>query len=290
MKKILPLLVIVVLLWSCQGRSNSEKQVDSEPLKFSLSQLWTTDTIMKTPESVLFDPVRNVLYVANMNRTEEGTNTGFISKLGTDGTVIDLHWITGLNEPRGMGIYNDLLFATDMDRLLMIDIEKGEVQKTVPVEGSVFLNDLAVTDDGKVYFTDSRTGILHTYRNGKLSSWITDLEGPNGVFTEEDGGLILAVSGAGEVRQVNTNTADYDVLATGIAGDGIEYTGIDDYYIVSEWSGRIVVIGHDTVQTVLDTREQKINSADIGYHPRKQVVYVPTFFDNRVVAYALKME
>jgi len=257
MKKVLSMLVIVILLWSCQTRSNADKQTDHDPIQFSLTQLWATDTIMKTPESVLYDPVRNVLYVANMNRTDEGTNTGFISKLSTDGSVIDLHWITGLNEPRGMGLYNDLLFATDMDRLLMIDIEKGEVEKTVPVEGSVFLNDLAVTDDGKVYFTDSRTGILHTYGNSKLSSWITDLEGPNGVFTGKEGELILAVSGAGEIRHVNKKTAEYTVIATGIAGDGIEYTGIDDYYIVSEWSGRIVIIGNDTVQTYLIRENRK---------------------------------
>ena len=260
------------------------------PVHFSLSEMWATDTVMKTPESVLYDPARNVLYVANMNRTEEGENTGFISRLATDGSVLDLHWITGLNEPRGMGIYDNLLFATDMNRLLIIDIENGEVEKAIPVEGSEFLNDLAVEKSGKVYFTDSRKGVLHTYQNGKLDSWITELEGPNGVFTGDDGQLILAASGAGEIRKMNKKTAEYEVMATGVSGDGVEYSGIDDYYIVSEWSGRIVVIGNDTTQTLLDTREQKINSADIGYNFRKKVVYVPTFYDNRVVAYKLNTD
>src|SRR6056297_3080022 len=154
MKKFIPLIVILVFLWSCQTKSTNENQSEPEPITFSLSELWATDTIMKTPESVLYDAKRDVLYVANMNRTEEGDDTGFISRLQPDGTVIDLYWIDGLNEPRGMGIYGDLLFATDNDRLLIIDIEKGEVQKMVPVEGSVFLNDLSIAEDGTVYFSD----------------------------------------------------------------------------------------------------------------------------------------
>ena len=32
------------------------------------------------------------------------------------------------------------------------------------------------------------------------------------------------------------------------------------------------------------------NSADIGYDPNKKIVYVPTFYDNRVIAYELVKE
>lgn len=289
MKKFIPLLVILVFLWSCQTKSPAENQSDPDPITFSLSELWATDTIMKTPESVLYDAKRGVLYVANMNRTEEGDDTGFISRLDTDGNVIDLHWIDGLNEPRGMGIYGDLLFATDMDRLLIIDIEKGEVQEMVPVEGSVFLNDLSVADDGTVFFSDSRAGKVQTYKDGEITDWIPEINGPNGLF-DEGADILVAASGDGEVRLVNKATGEYDVLATGVGVDGIEYTGIDDYYVISEWKGVIHMIGNDTIQKLLDTEAQKKNTADIGYNMEKKIVYVPTFFDNRVVAYQLKME
>jgi hypothetical protein len=39
---------------------------------------------------------------------------------------------------------------------------------------------------------------------------------------------------------------------------------------------------------LLDTHEQKINSADISYNSKQRIVYVPTFFNNTVVAYELK--
>jgi len=244
---------------------------------------------MRTPESVLYDPSRDVLYVANMNRTEEGDDTGYISKLSTDGKVIDLHWITELNEPRGMGLYDGFLFATDMDRLLVIDVDKGEVKQMVPVEGAVFLNDLAITEDGKIYFSDSRANKVQTYHEGEVADWIPELEGPNGLYNEDDH-MIVGAQGPGEVRRVDKETGEYEVMATGIRADGIEYTGIGNYYIISEWSGRIHVIGNDTIQTLLDTEEQEINTADLGYHIKNKVVYVPTFFDNRIVAYKLESE
>lgn len=287
MKKFAPFIVMLLFLWSCQTKPSSENQSDPEPVTFSLSQLWATDTIMKTPESVLYDPLREVLYVANMNRDEEGDDTGFISKLKTDGTVIDLYWVDGLNEPRGMGIHGDLLFATDNDRLIVVDLETGDLKKSVPVEGAVFLNDLTIADDGTVYFSDSRAGKVQVYKDDEVIDWIPEIESPNGLFDE---GEDILVAGGGEVRLVNKETADYEVLAKGIGVDGIEYSGIDDYYIVSEWKGVIHMIGNDTIQTLLDTEAEKKNTADIGFNMKKKVVYVPTFYDNRVVAYALKME
>lgn len=289
MKKLLPLTVLLIFLLSCQNRTPAENQSDSTPeaVTFSLTEVWRTDQVMKTPESVLYDPARDILYVANMNRDEEGDDTGFISKLATDGTVIELEWITGLNEPRGMGIYENMLFATDMNRVIAIDLDKGELVKSVPVEGSEFLNDLTIAEDGTVYFSDSRTGKVQVYKDDMLEDWLTELNGPNGLFDLGDE-ILLGASGDGELRKLNKETGEYTVMATGIGVDGIEYTGIEDYYIVSEWKGRIHVVGQDTMQTVLETEEQEINSADLGFHIKDKMVYVPTFFDNRVVAYKLE--
>ncbi len=289
MKKIIPMLLFVLIVWSCQTKNPSDSQSNPEPITFTLSEMWASDSVMKTPESVLFDPARNVLYVANMNRIDEGEATGFISRLAPDGSVLELNWISGLNEPRGMGIHGNLLFATDNDRIVVIDIEKGELIKAVDVDSAMFLNDLAVTKDGTAYFSDSRGGRVYTYADDQVSEWLTGLEGPNGLFDNGEN-MIVSVSGAGEVRNVNKQSGEYEVMATGVGIDGIEYTGIEDYYIISEWGGRIFVTGNDTIQKVLDTQEQKINSADIGFNIKQQIVYVPTFFDNRVVAYKLESE
>ncbi|HLW08648.1 MAG TPA: hypothetical protein VKY45_13915 [Marinilabiliaceae bacterium] len=289
MKKSISLLILSLLLLSCGGRKSADNASNNEPLSFNITELWSTDTIMKTPESVLFDSLRQVLYVANMNRLDVGNNTGFISKMNTDGTVIDLHWINGLNEPRGMGIYENKLFATDMNRIIVIDIEKGELVESIPVEGAVFLNDLAIGKDGTVYFSDSGAGKLQYYKDGEVIDWFPEYPNPNGLLDDGED-LIVCATSTKEIRRVNKASGEYEVMATGINGDGIEHSGIQDYYIVTEWEGRMHIVSKDTIQTVLDTSKEKINSADIGYNLNKKIIYVPTFFDNRVVAYTLNVK
>jgi hypothetical protein len=36
---------------------------------------------------------------------------------------------------------------------------------------------------------------------------------------------------------------------------------------------------------MLDTKEQKLNSADIAFDAKTNTVYIPTFFGNSVMAY-----
>ena len=60
-------------------------------------------------------------------------------------------------------------------------------------------------------------------------------------------------------------------------------------FLVSTWGGVVYYVTADgTKQVLLDGREQKINSADIGYDAAKRIVYIPTFWKNSVVAYELR--
>jgi hypothetical protein len=70
--------------------------------------------------------------------------------------------------------------------------------------------------------------------------------------------------------------------------DGIENISGGDY-IVSTWIGVVYYVNADgSKQVLLDGREQKINSADIGYDAAKRIVYIPTFWRNTVAAYELQ--
>ncbi|HXS54648.1 MAG TPA: hypothetical protein VN726_00910, partial [Hanamia sp.] len=70
--------------------------------------------------------------------------------------------------------------------------------------------------------------------------------------------------------------------------DGIEPIGNGDF-IVTSWAGYIYYVhANGKVETLLETHDQKINSADIGYNPEKKIVYVPTFLHKTIAAYKLK--
>jgi len=105
-------------------------------------RVWETSKEFLTPETVLFDSDRQVLYVSNFDvqfaRTPE--HTGFISRLGLDGVVRDLRWVTDLDAPAGMGIHAGRLYVAERGHLTEIDIERGAIVTRHPIPDSEFLD------------------------------------------------------------------------------------------------------------------------------------------------------
>lgn len=255
-----------------------------------LTEIWRTDQVLSTCESVLYNKDRNLLFVSCINgNPSEKNEKGFIALLKPDGSIKELNWVTGLNAPKGMGILDNRLYVTDIDELVVIDLKKAKIADRIKVKGASFLNDIAIGADGKVYFSDSDTGIVWIYQDGELKQWLTEgLERPNGLFIEKDR-VLLTSSGSQDLKIIDKATGKMKVVTSGIgAGDGVEFTGKEGYYLTSSWSGEIFLILPDFSKiSVLKTSDQEINSADIGFNVEDQMVYVPTFFDNRVVAYKL---
>ncbi len=189
-----------------------------------------------------------------------------------------------------MGIYNNKLYVTNIDELVVIDIEKAEIAERIKVENATFLNDVSIDKNGKVYFSDSGTGKIHTYDGKTVSDFITEgLKRPNGLFVEEDR-ILLTSSESSDLKIIDPESGEMEVVTTEIgAGDGVEFSGIEGYYITSSWSGEVFLIYPDfSKKSLLKTQDEGINSADIGLNPKEQIVYIPTFFDNRVVAYKIE--
>jgi hypothetical protein len=111
------------------------------------------------------------------------------------------------------------------------------------------------------------------------------LKGPNGILAHHNELYILDAGGMYRIEKDKTLTKITDGMEGGT--DGIEHvTGKD--FIVSAWSGAVWYVDEKgNKEVLLDTRDKKINSADIGYDAKNRILYVPTFFKNSVVAYKL---
>lgn len=286
-----------VILIGCGGQQESAQQEDAmadtvQTEEITLEQAWATDTVMRTPESVLYDNDRDVIYVANINTfTRDGKdNDGFIAKLSPEGEVVELQWATGLNDPKGMGVYESTLYVTDLDEIVAIDIETGEIKQKYPVEGATFLNDITIGTDGAVYATDTDNNNIHMLTDGTVSLWLNDttMQRPNGLLME-DGQLLLASAGGGYLAPIDpeSKTIGEHWLSEIPSADGIAKDEKGNY-IVSRWAGEVHYIKPDgETQVLLNTEDQQINSADIDYDTKHKLLLVPTFNDNRVVAYTL---
>ncbi|WP_232825914.1 SMP-30/gluconolactonase/LRE family protein [Chitinophaga alhagiae] len=257
----------------------------------TLEKQWTTDTTLRVPESVYFDAKRNVLYVANIDGAPWGKDgKGFISQVSVDGKVTNLKWVDGFDAPKGMGVHGNHLYVADLNTIVVIDISKGAVVTRHTVEGAENLNDITVSPKGTVYVSDSRKKTVHTYENGKsallLDSAHSGLRGPNGLLFSQGQLLVLDAGAVKRAEKDNTLTKLADVTK---GTDGIEHVKGNEY-IVSCWQGEIfyVDIQAGTAIKMLDTQGEKLQTADIGYDAQKRIVYVPTFFGNKVTAYQLK--
>jgi hypothetical protein len=275
--------IILSLALACAGLIGANAQ------KATVQKLWSTDTILKVPESVLVDDKENCLWVSNIDGASNGKDgKGSISKLSKTGTPINLEWVTGLNAPKGMAKYKQELYVADLTELVVIDIKKGVIKNKIAIEGSVFLNDVTVNNNGAVFVSDSRTGKVHRYENNQVTIEVENLQGPNGLLSIEDQLLILD---RGSLLSVTPGGAISKIMdGMDPSTDGIERVA-PNQYLISCWNGIVyyVVAGAQKV-TLFDTRSEKINSADIGYDAKKKIIYVPTFLKNSVVAYQLQIQ
>src|SRR6185436_5253746 len=96
------------------------------------------------PESAVFDPARQLFYVSNMGTWGDGATPGdgFISRMSADGRILDLRWITGLQNPKGLALANGRLYAADDAELIEIDPAAGTiVARHAPSDGPGGFND-----------------------------------------------------------------------------------------------------------------------------------------------------
>jgi sugar lactone lactonase YvrE len=264
-----------------------------------LTKVWETPQIFLTPESVQYDAKRDVLYVTNFDsrykeNAAEDEFTGCISKVKLNGEIADQRWVSGLHAPCGMGIYKDKLYTLERRNLTEIDIHSGKILKRYPVTGSTFLNDIAVDSDGSIYISDTSpvgvdTSRIYRFKDGKIEVWIeTDqISRPNGLLINGDK-LVVGSTGDGCIKAINLKNKKITTVTCLGAGvlDGIKIDNKGDY-LVSHWEGQIYSIPPSGEVTELIDAIGQFNTADFAYLKDKHLLIIPTFVDNRVVAYRL---
>lgn len=286
-------MVFSLLLASCGSRKKSSRETPEviAMKQYELTEVWRTDTLLRVPESVFYDRDNNVIYVSNLNyEPRMKDENGFISRISTDGEILDLKWVEGMSSPKGMGLYDGKLYVSDVDEVIVIDVAAGEILERIVVEGAKMLNDIAIDSQGNVYVSDSDDNSILKISNGVVSKWLDQgLSGPNGLLIDGDR-LLLASMGSQDFTAIDLNNREISPIADSINfGDGIAPTSIPGHFLVSDWAGEVfLVYPNGNKLSLLDTKVQEIGSADIDFIAEKNLLLVPTFFSQTVVAYRLE--
>jgi len=279
-----PLLSAVLIVLFC---SAGQAQNNTQP-EYAVKKLWTSEKVFETPESVIYDKQRNIIFVSNIfGSPHEKDGKGFISKLSIDGKVEKLKWIEGLDAPKGMGIFNGRLYVTDLDQVAEISIEQGKILQKYKSDKTLFLNDISIDNSGSVFVSDNRAGIVFQLKKGRLEPWLKSpaLSLPNGLLAETDrllignDGYLLSVDY--KTKKTSRLIEDTDFI------DGLVSFG-GGQYLVSDFLGAVHII-HPSKKKIkiLDTTSKEIMAADIDFIEDKRILLVPAFFDNRIYAYQI---
>lgn len=252
-----------------------------------LEQVWLTEGL-RTPESVLVYGTgsERILLVSEIEgQGADVDGKGGIAKMSLDGEILDQDWVRGLNAPKGLGTFNGKLYVADLTEVVVIDIASGRIDRKIPVEGAVFLNDIAVSERGEVFVSDTRTNKIHRLQDGKVELWLDNATSANGLKVVGDALIV----GAGEELWSVDGEKNRKVLAEGFAAvtDGVEPVAPGEF-LVTCWSGLVYYVYSDgRIELLLDSREEKINTADLGYDVETGIAYIPNFFKDSVTAYRL---
>lgn len=272
--------------------SSSEDSAGAETTSVSgvkLIKVWETDTSLRTPESVLWDPAQKIYFVSNIDGgAADRDNNGFLSTMDPEGKILDLHWVGGMDAPKGMGLYDGELYAADLDSLVIIDVKTAKIKTKIFIPGSVFLNDVAVDGNGNVFISDTREGKVFSYKDGKVAEFLSasEVKGANGLLVWNGKLWIDAAEGIyGYDFDTRALTSYCDSVK---GGDGLTPVNDSDL-IASKWIGEVYYVHPDgSADKILDTRDAGSNTADIHYSREKNQLLIPTFKGNRVAAYELQ--
>jgi glucose/arabinose dehydrogenase len=200
------------------------------------------------PESVFATP-EGITYISEIGEFGKAGD-GKITRIAADGTRTTL--ADGLNDPKGLDVFDGQLYVADVDHIVRIDTRNGAqtvfAAATAFPQEPVFLNDIEIDGLGNVYVSDSGddhgkgAGIFKISPSGKVTQVLKANAGivrPNGLLMDGPDRLLVADFGTGKLFsiQIGSKKTTVTLLNQGFGGaDGLIRDAQGLLY-VSDWAG-----------------------------------------------------
>ena len=269
--------------------------------------LWTYSFFVKDPESTYFDPETQDLFISNI----EGGGTDKDGKGRIMRWVLDpkplrfeANWVEGLNAPKGMRAHDGILWVSDIDEVVGIEIATAKVVKRFSIAQAKFLNDIVVDADGRVYVSDTIGNAIYVIENDQVSVFVAgeEWEGPNGLLLNGNELIVaswgkdiqpdFSASAAGHLYGVHLQTKEKRLITSTRLGnlDGLEMLSDGDY-LVSDWvAGKVYQVTESKAGNAPSVKllvEGLKGPADIGLSADKKTLVVPAMGSSLIKAWDL---
>ena len=264
-----------------EGNAAAKEPVAASPL--------STVTDLKMPESSIAHPDGRI-FVTEIGEFNKGGD-GKVTVINTDGSKSTL--AEGLNDPKGIDMFNNQLYVADVDQVVRIDLNGNKTVIAKPSDFQskpVFLNDIEVDGIGNVYVSDSgedsgkHAAIYKITPQGKVIQLIGDNSGikrPNGLLLDGVNALLVADFGTGKLFRLDFSEQDGKVkssltlLNQGFGSvDGLVRDPNGVLY-VSDWAGGKVWQLSEPKATPQLISEGHQSSADISISADGKTILMP---------------
>lgn len=265
---------------------------------------------LSSPESIVAHGDK--LYTSNLgaqaNPTEKDAD-GYIlitdikgNLEGSEKFAVD----TYLHAPKGMMIWNDALYVTDInyiygfdinDQSLLFAVEPGLQHPSEPQPQ--FLNDIVAESESSFFVSATDTNTIYRITNDFVPAIFKlevagELKGPNGLHYDTESKMLYVAGWGtdgennGELGVIDMNTQPYQYTRLGKHNghlDGLAKSG--DKLIFSDWidfekSGQLFSYDLTTQETVQLTTSPIGGPADFTLSPDGKNILVPAMLDNKI--------
>jgi hypothetical protein len=257
-----------------------------------ITLIWENDTIARTPESIVYDSLRECCYISNFNKSNgNGTNYNedYISRFNLKGQLLERKMIPNLSSPTGLCLFKDKLFIVERFGIVVYDLEQNKIETRYRLNSGKFLNDVTVDFNDNIYVTVSDTNIIYRISDGKVEKWIesNQISNPNAIICDGDK-IIVGVCAENSLKSISI--ADKNISTIAIMGNGLRIIdGLKKYgndYLISHFEGNIVLVHKNGEFTeLLNTQKQGISIADMEYIVNQRLFIIPDLNNSKVLLY-----
>jgi glucose/arabinose dehydrogenase len=238
------------------------------------------------PESVFAAP-NGTVYISEIGEFGK-LGDGKITQINKDSSRKVL--AEGLNDPKGLDIFDGQIYVADMDKVVRIDAQSGKqtdfAATTAFPRKPVFLNDIEIDGVGNIYVSDSGddngkgAGIFKITPAGKVTEVLkanAGIKRPNGLLMDGIDSLLVADFGTGKLFrvQIGPKKTSVSLLNQGFGGaDGL-VRDTNGFLYVSDWAGGNVwqlVEPKATPQRIIQGYQ---SAADISLSADGQFLLIP---------------
>lgn len=261
---------------------NAEQEFISE----KLTKTWEIINQLNYPESVAWDKENKVLYVSNfVHGTEE-----YLSKISIDGKIIEREWVKGLHRPTALLLTGDSLLVVERRGIAIVDIKSAKICRRIPVEGALFLNDIALSVDCKTIFVgDSEASRIYKIEESKVEVWVegTIAQKPNALAIDGQK-LIVGCMGNNSLISIDIVTGKATTLCEFFPGtiiDGIQILE-NGSILIADFKGILFIRDHmGNLKELLNSSGKDINFSDFSFIKENGIIVIPGLYSNSLIMY-----